>query len=1429
MRLVAPQYGFVSWARSGFLCAAMLAGCGDAAAPGANGLTQGDAAAGGTAALDASHALADVSTVDARPDTAVPDALPFIDARVLPDAAPADSAVREAGAGGRSDAGSPPDAHVPECHADLDCDDGFFCNGAERCDAGVCVPDPRPPCTDDLPCTQNLCGEEQHTCAVIVNDGFCAATEICDPKLGCVVPEDCVDDAGCDDGLPCNGLEHCDNGQCRSGQPVVCADAVACTVDTCDDTTGACTSVPDHANCAPGELCDGVTGCTALPPCHADNDCDDGLFCNGAETCDLDTGLCHGGPPPIVDDAVDCTVDVCSEAAAGVTHTPANARCSDGLFCNGFEICHPVDGCRPGAPPVLEDGVGCTTGRCDEAADFVEQIPDAAACDDGLFCNGAEVCDPLRDCQPGAPPAVNDGVGCTVDACNEAARTVTHHPDNTLCDNGVFCDGSDVCDPVRGCQPGAPVLLDDGLDCTDDVCVEARQEVTHLPVDARCDDGLYCDGEEICVLGIGCEGGPPPAVDDAVDCTTDTCDEGRRTVLHSPVDAACDNGLTCDGTEVCDVVRGCLPGSTPETDDGVACTLDLCDPVTGAVTHVPDDRACNDGLFCNGAETCDAQRGCLAGTAPGLTDNVACTADTCDEATRAVVHTPESARCDDGLFCDGAETCDAVRGCQAGAPPVLTDNVACTSDTCDEANDRIVHSPDDGACSDGAFCNGAETCDAVRGCLAGVAPAVDDNVPCTTDACDEAADRITHTPVNARCDDGAFCNGPETCDAARGCLAGTPPVVADNVACTTDTCDEATDRVVHTPNNAACGDGLFCNGTETCDAVRGCLAGAPPVLTDNVACTSDTCDEANDRVNHAPDNAACGDGLFCNGAETCDAALGCRPGVAPVLTDNVACTTDACDEVNDRVTHTVDNAACSDGLFCNGAETCDAVLGCRAGAPPVVADNVACTTDTCDEATDRVLHTPNNGACSDGLFCNGAETCDAALGCRPGVAPVLTDNVACTSDTCDEANDRVNHAPDNAACSDGLFCNGAETCDAALGCRPGVAPVLTDNVACTTDACDEVNDRVTHTADNAACSDGLFCNGAETCDAVLGCRAGAPPVVADNVACTDDSCDEVNDRVVHAPNNGVCSDGQFCNGAETCDVALGCRPGVAPVLTDNVACTTDACDEVADRVTHTANNAACSDGLFCNGAETCDVALGCRPGVAPVQNDNVACTDDSCDEVNDRVVHAANNARCDNALVCDGSETCDAVLGCRAGNRAADGTVCLAAPRNICLVGACTASRCGDRYVDAALGETCDDGNVANNDGCSSVCHTEGLNPNYNGLFGVVPSLVYSCVDLLFGSTVVNVNASQLVFSVAGNILSVSGAPVVMTQNPAPVGANFSVSGVIAGGCTETYTLAGSFSDANHWCGVFNISFTGAECAISTCVNQTINTCGTRL
>jgi hypothetical protein len=879
------------------------------------------------------------------------------------------------------------DDTLPEtCESDRDCDDGAFCNGAERCFNGTCFASRRPQCEDHVPCTRDGCNEEERFCEFLANAEDCEEGQVCDLKAGCFTPAECQRNEDCDDGLVCNGEEICGrDGMCAPGVPLNCNDAVLCTSDECVEELGACQNVPDHTQCLPTELCNVQEGCEEPPPCSNDDDCNDASFCNGEETCDVETGACIPGAVPTVDDGVPCTIDICSDELGQVVHTPHAARCSDGLFCNGAETCHPVDGCQEGEPPVLSDGVGCTTDTCDEEADFVVHTPNAGNCDDGLFCNGDEVCHPVDDCQPGEPPVVNDGVGCTTDTCSEVERAVLNIPGDEACDDGLFCNGNETCDPDAGCMAGTAPVVDDGFDCTTDSCDEGADRVVHTPSDDACDDGQFCTGVERCSPDLGCVDGTPPALDDGVGCTADRCDEDRDEVIHAP-----------------------------------------------------DHAACDDGQFCTGTETCDAERDCISSGAPELDDEVGCTDDRCDEENDQVIHIPRHAQCDDGRFCNGAETCDVADDCQDGAPPLLTDLVGCTDDRCDEVNDQVIHVPNHALCDNGLFCDGAETCDARADCQDGVAPQLSDGVGCTIDRCNEQEDEVTHTVDHDACQDGQWCNGEEICDLRNDCQDGTPRTVTDNVGCTDDRCDEAGDRILHTPNHASCDDNLWCNGDEVCDVVDDCQDGTPRALNDQVGCTDDRCDEAGDRVIHVPNDGLCDNQLFCDGRETCHPTDDCQDGTAPTLTDNVGCTIDRCDEQTDTITHTPNHQSCQDGFWCNGNEVCDEQNDCQDGTPRVLTDDVDCTDDACDEDANRIVHTVNHDNCDDTLWCNGAETCHPQNDCQDGTAPMEEDEVPCTEAVCDEDNDEIVQTPRHERCADQDVCNGQETCRREFGCLPGI-------------------------------------------------------------------------------------------------------------------------------------------------------------------------------------------------------------------------------------------------------------------------------------------------------------------------------------------------------------------------------------------------------
>ena len=131
-----------------------------------------------------------------------------------------------------------------------------------------------------------------------------------------------------------------------------------------------------------------------------------------------------------------------------------------------------------------------------EVRGFTAGCTSNTECDDGAFCTGLERC-LSGSCVAGSPIDCNDGVSCTEDSCNEAAKACSHVASDLACDDGQVCNGSEFCDRSLGCQSGAPLSCNDGDACTAD----------------SCDPALGCRHTT-----IGCDD------DDA--CTTDACSAG---------------------------------------------------------------------------------------------------------------------------------------------------------------------------------------------------------------------------------------------------------------------------------------------------------------------------------------------------------------------------------------------------------------------------------------------------------------------------------------------------------------------------------------------------------------------------------------------------------------------------------------------------------------------------------------------------------------------------------------------------------------------------------------------------------------------------------------------------------------------------------------------------------------------------------------
>lgn len=229
----------------------------------------------------------------------------------------------------------------------------------------------------------------------------------------------------------------------------------------------------------------------------------------------------------------------------------------DGLTDGADPDCGPPPECTIDAD--CDDGVFCTVDTCDTNTGTCTNTPDDTACDDGNVCNGAESCDAVNDCQAGTELDCDDGDLCTNDGCDPVAGCVN---------DPVMCPAGQQCDPGTG------------------ECVTPPGCVT----DADCDDGLFCNGAEVCDVNGECQSGTAPDCDDGVTCTVDTCDEVNDGCANTPDDNACDDGLFCTGQEVCDPLNDCVSTGDPCPSD-TECNEDtnICDPVTDRVTvcHIP--------------------------------------------------------------------------------------------------------------------------------------------------------------------------------------------------------------------------------------------------------------------------------------------------------------------------------------------------------------------------------------------------------------------------------------------------------------------------------------------------------------------------------------------------------------------------------------------------------------------------------------------------------------------------------------------------------------------------------------------------------------------------------------------------------------------------------------------------------------------------
>ncbi len=257
------------------------------------------------------------------------------------------------------------------------------------------------------------------------------------------------------------------------------------------------------------------------PPCSHNSDCDDGLFCNGQETCS--SGHCAAGTPPACDDGVACTVDVCNENTRACNH-----RVPD------------VDGDGHGDAKCI-DSIGVSLGDdCDDN-------------DPNRFPSNREVCDPSHDedCDLATLGGTDsDSDGYVSSACG-----------NTLEDGGVL-RGLDCDDADPGVHPGQL----EACNGVDDNCNGQVDEGVKVSRYADLDGDGYGAGPALSVC----------ATDPMVSAFDDDCDD-TNPAMH-PGAFACVPGGQPNQVSLCELDGGfsnklCAAGNCVTQPNGIGACL----------------------------------------------------------------------------------------------------------------------------------------------------------------------------------------------------------------------------------------------------------------------------------------------------------------------------------------------------------------------------------------------------------------------------------------------------------------------------------------------------------------------------------------------------------------------------------------------------------------------------------------------------------------------------------------------------------------------------------------------------------------------------------------------------------------------------------------------------------------------------------------
>jgi hypothetical protein len=522
--------------------------------------------------------------------------------------------------------------------------------------------------------------------------------------------------------------------------------------------------------------------------------------------------------------------------------------------------------------------------------------------------------------------------------------------------------------------------------------------------------------------------------------------------------------------------------------------------------------ACDNGIYCDGTETCSAGA-CVAGTqidCSGLND--ACNTGTCSEAAGQCVKTPKpnGTICADTLYCNGIETCQ--NGTFTPGTPVNCDGNNISGIAACDNNPDAIHYTWDYRIAFTSACNE------------------------TTDSCTTGDSTITHECSIANC--GAKCEDDSDCKCkADECVGPDYYDYPDTTTCSADcTCGTCTATISYNDSrcgecttNAQCDDQIYCNGQETCDTSYKCQPGTPVSCSSlDDQCNTGICSETNDRCEYSPEEAG----------TTCEA-------------DSSLCTIDQCDASNagpavPAVCAKIQNVDCSNLNGPCQSGTCNPSTGqCHPDftnyplSTPCEADSSLCTID----------------------HCNGSGTCTKNYDKDCSASADQCNNGACNPAT---GNCYASPIADNTPCNDSLFCNIGEKCINGQ-CLGGTAKDCAYNNLDPIGKCNNVPDAINYTWDyfagfTSACNDALdICTSGtvtltHTCS-ILKC--GADCETNSDCTCEPDGC--IGNDYYNYPANTTCNTTNCTCGTCTPTISYNDERCLDPltIIASKIVCNTE--------------------------------------------------------------------------------------------------------------------------------------------------------------------------------------------------------------------------------------------------------------------------------